>query len=377
MKFLLQKVAQIPQAANLYKQTGAAWSIYMMTLFQLCLSTIREQRLNTANIQEVIEEHSRLKQANNPGAKESKDDKLKIFFDLHDSFTEICESFVDNIDKDGVEKHSNQKETKFFSIESENLEDLLSKIGLNENVVDKINYPDTESPGDLEVENDDEVDDENQKIQEAEEIIALQAKKLEARRREMETETIVSEIIGDILVNITENSAIRDRAHPDEEQKSPFGFSDFASQPNRPFSPNLSDNSDCEEKSAKRPDDQVQNNNGEKPPEDQEESPTKTKQIINYSIIMEEYKSRKPLHTMPGKSTRKNPFIKKQQTSHSRHPVDPEIDQQRSASLLKDSQAKNSLYTDLVGLVLRLIADLNDEEFKVCFRFVCLFHFRC
>ena len=92
---------------------------------------------------------------------------------------------------------------------------------------------------------------------------------------------------------------------------------------------------------------------------------------------MEEYKSRKPLHTMPQKSTRKNPFIKKQQTSHSRHPVDPEIDQQRSASLLKDSQAKNSLYTDLVGLVLRLIADLNDEEFKVCFRFVCLFHFRC
>ena len=63
--------------------------------------------------------------------------------------------------------------------------------------------------------------------------------------------------------------------------------------------------------------------------------------------------------------TRKNPFIKKQQTSHSRHPVDPEIEQQRSASLLKDSQAKNSLYTELVGLILRLIADLNDEEFKI------------
>ena len=59
LKFLLQKVAQIPQAANLYKQTGAAWSIYMLTLFQLCLSTIREQGLTTANIQEVIEEHSR------------------------------------------------------------------------------------------------------------------------------------------------------------------------------------------------------------------------------------------------------------------------------------------------------------------------------
>ena len=59
LKFLLQKVAQIPQAANLYKQTGAAWSVYMLTLFQLCLSSIREEGLNTANIQEIIEEHSR------------------------------------------------------------------------------------------------------------------------------------------------------------------------------------------------------------------------------------------------------------------------------------------------------------------------------
>ena len=43
----------------------------------------------------------------------------------------------------------------------------------------------------------------------------------------------------------------------------------------------------------------------------------------------------------------------------------PEIEQQMSESLLKDSQAKNSLYTELVGLILRLIADLNDEEFKI------------
>ena len=320
--------------------------------------------------------HYRLRQTDYQGESESKDEKLNIFFDLHDSFTEICESFVDNIGKDGVENHSNNKQIKFFSIESENLEDLLSKIGLNEtekNVVDNNSFPDTQCHEDLEVENDDEVEDENQKIQEAEEIIALQAKKLETHRRETEAKTIVSEIIEDILANIRENSVSRDRGRHDEKEKSPFGFSDFASQPNRPFSPNLSDNSDCDENSVKRPDDSVQTSedNAEKPT-DQEESPTKSKQIINYSMIMDEYKSRKPLHTMPQKSTRKNPFIKKQQTSHSRHPVDPEIEQQRSASLLKDSQAKNSLYTELVGLVLRLIADLNDEEFKVgvcfCFR---------
>ena len=185
---MLQKVAQIPQAANLYKQTGAAWSIYMITLFHLCLSAIREQELNTANIQEIIEEHSRLKQANSQG--DIKEEKLNIFCDFHDSFTEICESFVDNIGKEGAEKQSNHKQVKFFSIESENLEDLLSKIGLNdtteENVADSIKFSERQSPIDLEVENDDEVDDENQKIQEAEEIIALQAKKLETHRRETE-----------------------------------------------------------------------------------------------------------------------------------------------------------------------------------------------
>lgn len=59
MKFLLQKVAQIPHAANLYKQTGAAWSIYMMTLFKICLADIRDNKLHTQEIQELIEEHSR------------------------------------------------------------------------------------------------------------------------------------------------------------------------------------------------------------------------------------------------------------------------------------------------------------------------------
>lgn len=37
LKFLLQKVAQLDRAANLYRQAGAAWTINLITLFDLCI----------------------------------------------------------------------------------------------------------------------------------------------------------------------------------------------------------------------------------------------------------------------------------------------------------------------------------------------------
>ena len=58
LKFLLQKVAQIPYAANLYKQTGAAWSIYGVTLFELCMRSIREDKISGVEIKDYLEEYS-------------------------------------------------------------------------------------------------------------------------------------------------------------------------------------------------------------------------------------------------------------------------------------------------------------------------------
>ena len=251
-------------------------------------------------------------------------------------------------------EHQSKQQMKFFSIESENLEDLLSKIGLKEScdVTNRL-----EDSDDTTIEREIDLDDENQKIQEAEEIIALQAKKTESHlREETETTKISLEIIEEVLDDIVRNFESR----KEDEPKTPFGFSDFASQPNRPYSPNLSDN---EEKLESKPDEEVQKN--QEGVEDSAESPSKSKQIINYSLIMEEYASRKSHHTLPQKTARKNPFIKKQQTSLSRQSVDPEIERQRTASLMKDSEARSTLYTELVCLVLNLLADLNDEEFKV------------
>ena len=58
LKFLLQKVAQIPHAANLYKQTGASWSIYGVTLFELCMRSIREDKISGVEIKDYLEEYS-------------------------------------------------------------------------------------------------------------------------------------------------------------------------------------------------------------------------------------------------------------------------------------------------------------------------------
>ena len=52
------KVAQIPHAANLYKQTGAAWSIYGVTLFDLCMRSIREDKISGVEIKDYLEEYS-------------------------------------------------------------------------------------------------------------------------------------------------------------------------------------------------------------------------------------------------------------------------------------------------------------------------------
>lgn len=39
LKFLVQKVAQTNVAANLYKQAGVSWTIHMVALFELCMSS--------------------------------------------------------------------------------------------------------------------------------------------------------------------------------------------------------------------------------------------------------------------------------------------------------------------------------------------------
>jgi hypothetical protein len=60
LKFLVQKVAQLSKAANLYKQAGAAWNLIALTLFDLCLVQIRTRKdVNSDLIKSCLEKQQR------------------------------------------------------------------------------------------------------------------------------------------------------------------------------------------------------------------------------------------------------------------------------------------------------------------------------
>ena len=420
LKFLLQKVAQIPHAANLYKQAGAAWSIRAVTLFDICLSNIRNKNVTAVSIQLFLEDH--LKSKNTFGTDTNTDDskgedEASLFFcDLHDAFLEICESYIDIVvDKEGqrerVDKIS-QQQIFFFSIEPDSLEDLIGKLreqppqgeresteGQSDVEAAPVQIPNTSSvssddetldiktaknePGNEEIgiveedksikpTSDADIDahlkEENMKIQQAEDIIENQS------HQEGDDESLTIEKEKKI-----------------ENDSSPFQFSDFTKQPNRPDSPNIDEDSEnetdlsthetngiAEEETRENEKPVILNEDIEDvkevnvedlPPRTQGDGKEKEDMVSTAAKqkVISDYKMSKSMKAMPPKNTRKNPFITKQQTSMSRHPVDPEIEQQRSTSLLKDSEAQIAVWNELVILILDLVARLEDHEVKVSF----------
>lgn len=78
LKFLLQKVAQLDRAANLYRQAGAAWTINLITLFDLCIN-------NCENSCEGIK------------------DMKEFLPKLRQSLEQLCDTYIDVLlDKDGL-----------------------------------------------------------------------------------------------------------------------------------------------------------------------------------------------------------------------------------------------------------------------------------
>ncbi|XP_017875514.1 brefeldin A-inhibited guanine nucleotide-exchange protein 3 isoform X2 [Ceratina calcarata] len=100
LKFLLQKVANLPQPANLYRQAGVAWTIKIVTLFEICLHEIEETETSLDTVKIILnsDEKGSLKDPNLQ--------KLsKYLRQLRTTFEELCESYVDVVlDEDG--KHA-------------------------------------------------------------------------------------------------------------------------------------------------------------------------------------------------------------------------------------------------------------------------------
>lgn len=55
LKFLIQKVAGLKQAANLYKQAKYAWVIKLVSLFEYCLFLVEMHKLGTQDIKIILE----------------------------------------------------------------------------------------------------------------------------------------------------------------------------------------------------------------------------------------------------------------------------------------------------------------------------------
>lgn len=78
LKFLLQKVAQLERAANLYRQAGAAWTINLITLFDLCIKNAELTKDGTKDMKEFSPK-------------------------LRQSLEQLCDTYIDVLlDKDGI-----------------------------------------------------------------------------------------------------------------------------------------------------------------------------------------------------------------------------------------------------------------------------------
>lgn len=99
LKFLVQKVANLEQPANLYRQAAAAWTIKIITLFELCLREVEELHASLELVKTIL--------GTGLGDRECvydiKHRKLnKYLRQLRTTFDELCETYVEVVlDEDG------------------------------------------------------------------------------------------------------------------------------------------------------------------------------------------------------------------------------------------------------------------------------------
>lgn len=98
LKFLVQKVANLEQPANLYRQAAAAWTIKIITLFELCLREIEELHATLDLVKTIL--------GTGLGDRECvydiKHRKLnKYLRQLRTIFDELCETYVEIVLDEG------------------------------------------------------------------------------------------------------------------------------------------------------------------------------------------------------------------------------------------------------------------------------------
>lgn len=111
LKFLIQKVAGLEKAANLYKQAGGAWTLTLVALFEICLH--RTSLLNSDQIRQIVEKNS------------PTNDVESFILELKHIFDDACQKYVEIVlDKSGahcVIDRAGDKPVFFFVAQNEDI----------------------------------------------------------------------------------------------------------------------------------------------------------------------------------------------------------------------------------------------------------------
>lgn len=320
LKFLVQKVAGLEQAANLYRQAGAAWTLKVVTLFDLSLHEVKVSGATLDTVKQIIEDEdaklkvelSRSKQSidsnkSSGGIMETRNleydykDMSTFLTRLRQSFDTLCETYIDVVlDKDGTHSAVDRisDEPIFFLIAQPDDFPIIKNYDVTDNTSEKIENLKLESNADecehheKSAEYDDSDDDHPEKSKELEEPVDRNSE-------------------GEQSDNYDDNS---DKKEETVETKKPFLLSDLAHQ--------YDDIQESSENSA------VESNE-------------------RYEV-MDEYKKRKQMCIMPPQpgqwEKRKNPFTVNRSKTNSMEPpltpaepLPPEIELQRKTSIYKVS----------------------------------------
>ncbi|XP_015191675.1 PREDICTED: brefeldin A-inhibited guanine nucleotide-exchange protein 3 isoform X4 [Polistes dominula] len=92
LKFLVQKVADLEQPANLYRQAGAAWSIKLIALFELFLREAEETSVDLDYVKNFLSNGNN----KNENESNSKYQKIKKYLrQIQSIFEELCDMYVE------------------------------------------------------------------------------------------------------------------------------------------------------------------------------------------------------------------------------------------------------------------------------------------
>lgn len=326
LKFLVQKVAGLDQAANLYRQAGAAWTLKVVTLFDLCLHEVKKSGATLDRVKRIIEdEDAKLKLE----LDKSKDDSvisvsedgimkkpsvsgnpdydyndMTMFLKrLRQSFDNLCDTYIDVVlDKNGthsaVDRISDQP-IFFLIAQTDDFPDIKWKDlpEKNEIKIDelKVDISTVQTNNTSQTSNEDNVNDEKE----------------------------------DVVEKPNQNDSPIKKSNGggnETEEKKPFLFSDLAQQ----YVDSSSEEDVEERRNTNQAEDSVYNVAGGSDVEG----------------LMDEYKKRKQQCVMPPQpgqyEKRKNPFLPQPKSSTDpplapMEPLPPEIEQQRKTSIYKVS----------------------------------------